>query len=541
MKKIFYVLVTFMILIKVGAQNRSIAQATIESARVYTNGAELKHKATTLVPAGTSEIIITNVANYLNENTVNVKVPKYVTVMSAQFSNAYIQETSNLNSSEQKTVRTEIETKQKELEKVRFMITTEEKGIELLDSNRTISNSQTFSVNEIKQWFTYYKTSRLETLSKISDLKISEKKLVEEIKQLNGKLQIDQTQNSAYSQGKLILSITSTKPATIPIEISYLTNYASWIPSYELNIEKVNQPIQFFYQAQVAQNTGVDWKNINLSLVSTPANQSTQAPKLGTWFINYNISPHSVTMKSAKRLKYTTPTISKLEETALNEITYGVEIQESTISDYTNLNQSQLSVTYDIAIPYTILSNGKNHLIKLDQKNIPANYHYVTIPKLDTNAYLVAKIDDYGNYNILPGEATIILEGLFVGETNLSPDAENNELSLSVGKDPNILVSRKKLNEKSQTKILSNKKVQDFVYEIAIRNNKKEAITIEVEDNYPISANSEIEVILTDKDGATVTTETGKLTWNISLKPNETKKIKFGYQIKYPKDKNIQL
>ena len=130
---------------------------------------------------------------------------------------------------------------------------------------------------------------------------------------------------------------------------------------------------------------------------------------------------------------------------------------------------------------------------------------------------------------------------MFVGETYLNPETAENELILSIGKDPNILVNRKKLNDKSKTNFLSNKKVQDFVFEISVRNNKKEAIDIEIEDNYPISANADIEVILTEKDGASVNTETGKLTWNLNLKPNETKKIKFGYQIKSAKDKNIRL
>lgn len=521
------------------AQNSSITTATIESARVYTNGAELKHKAIAQIPLGTSEIIITNVADNLYENTINIKVPKYVTVMSAQFSNAYIKETSDLNSSEQKAVRDEINVKQKEIEKTRFMITTEEKGIELLDSNRTISNSQTFTVNEIKQWFTYYKTSRLEALAKINDLKLIEKKLAEDIKQLNGKLQLDQVQNSNYSQGKLILSVASNKQASVPLEISYLTNNAGWSPSYELNIDKINAPIQFFYQAQVSQNTGLDWKNINLSLVSTPANQSTQAPQLNTWFINYQTSYPIAAMSPNKRTKFAAEEVAY--DKALSGQVYGIEIQKGSVSNYTEMGQSQLSVTYDISIPYTILSNNKNHLIKLNETNIAAQYQYITIPKLDPNAYLVAKIKDYANYNILPGNANVILEDLYVGETYLNPDAATNELSLSVGKDPNILVSRKIVNEKSQTKILSSKKVQDFVYEISVRNNKKEAIKIEVEDNYPISSNSDIEVVLTDKDGATVNTETGKLTWNVNLKPNESKTIKFGYQIKYAKDKNISL
>ena len=52
----------------------------------------------------------------------------------------------------------------------------------------------------------------------------------------------------------------------------------------------------------------------------------------------------------------------------------------STINDYTQINESQLNITFDIDIPYTILSNGKQHSVSLKDTRLPATYNYVTIP-----------------------------------------------------------------------------------------------------------------------------------------------------------------
>ena len=76
-------------------------------------------------------------------------------------------------------------------------------------------------------------------------------------------------------------------------------------------------------------------------------------------------------------------------------------------------------------------------------------------------------------------------------------------------------------------------------YEISVRNNKKENVSIVIEDQMPISSNNDIEITLTDKDGAKLDEEKGKLSWELNLKPNETKKIRFGYQVKSAKDKNL--
>ncbi|MBK9224860.1 MAG: DUF4139 domain-containing protein [Flavobacterium sp.] len=44
---------------------------------------------------------------------------------------------------------------------------------------------------------------------------------------------------------------------------------------------------------------------------------------------------------------------------------------------------------------------------------------------------------------------------------------------------------------------------------------------------------------MTESDKAKINAETGILTWDIDLKPNETKKIRISYRVKYPKDKII--
>jgi hypothetical protein len=54
-----------------------------------------------------------------------------------------------------------------------------------------------------------------------------------------------------------------------------------------------------------------------------------------------------------------------------------------------------------------------------------------------------------------------------------------------------------------------------------------------------LSTDKEVEIELKESDGAKINIETGILTWELNLKPNETKKIRISYKVKYPKDKII--
>lgn len=543
--KSFLITMVLALGIQAQAQKPIFTQAKIESARVYNNGAELTHKSSAEIPSGSSEIVITNVANYLNENTLQLRVPKHVTVMSVQYTNAYIEEyDNNQDSPLVKPIKDEIDQKTKSLKQLRNKIKTEEKSIELLDENQEINESKNFSVEELAKLLNFYKTNRTQLSNSVDEMKAQEQILQQELDVLKGKLTFNNTSAEKIAQGKVIAYVMSERAGNIPVEISYLTTQAAWQPGYEIRIDKINEPIQMLYKAQVRQNTGFDWKNVKLSLTSGQANQNTIAPELNTWFVDYysdDVQVNEIIINSYRSEPMAAAASKTVQEDFNDETTSGRLTDYSTISDYTQVNESQLNVTFDIDIPYTILSNSKQHSVSLTDVNIPATYTYLSIPKLDNNVYLVAKIKDYNQYNMLAGEANVVFDGMYVGKTYLNPSSHKDELQLSLGKDPNISVDRKVVTDKSGTKMLSSKKEQNFTYEFTVRNNKKEPIELIIEDQIPVSKNKDIEITLTDKKGATHNEETGKLSWEIKLKPNTSEKIRFGYQVKSDKNQNLYL
>ena len=90
-------------------------------------------------------------------------------------------------------------------------------------------------------------------------------------------------------------------------------------------------------------------------------------------------------------------------------------------------------------------------------------------------------------------------------------------------------------------KFLGNNKLQKLTYEITVKNNKKEAINLLLKDQYPLSTTKEIEIELLESNDAMVNPETGLLTWKLSLAAGESKKLRFSYSVKYPKDKMVNL
>jgi TonB-dependent SusC/RagA subfamily outer membrane receptor len=585
------------------AQKPIFTSAKIKAATVYFNSAEMTQTTSVVLPKGTSEIVIKNVADFLNENTVKIGAPANVTVLSVQFTNDYVSEYEiDENNPAIKTVRDSIKWVEKALSKNNNAKDSEAKAIELLDKNQQIGNpNSSLTTAELMKWVEYYKLKRTETSNLYDALQDKSTKLEETLTRLKNKLEINTQKEEKASKGKLVLQVMNEVAGNVDFDINYITPNASWSPFYDLRANSISEPIDMMYKAQVAQTTGVDWKKIKLTLSSGNPNQNNQAPILNAWFLRYQNNddrdgvpeylnaPVANTLqgrvagvaisgyeskqkvlirgaasmnKDSKPLVVINGVVSTQEEmdklspnsiksvNVLKDLAstslYGVRgsngvivVTTKQMDDYTSLTENQLNVSFDIDIPYDILSNGKAHSVALKAIKLPATYKYYAAPRVEKEAFLLAEISDYAKFNLLQGEANIIFEGLYVGKTYINPNQTSDTLSLSMGRDKKIVLKREKVADKSGTKFLSSKKEQTFTFDITVRNNKKESAQLLLKDQYPLSPDKDIEIELLQSDNAKVNTETGILTWDLDLKANETKKIRISYKIRYPKDKVI--
>lgn len=520
------------------SQKPVFTQANLESARVYFNSAELTHKANVKLPKGTSEIVISNIADYLNEGTIQIGSTNDVTVMSVQFSNRFIEEYDAVADSPLiKPVKDSIRLVEVALAKLNNQISTERKTIELLDANQKVGTAQGSTVLELSKMVDFYKGKRNQLVNEVDRLVEQKSAFDLKLSNLKDRLAFNEGKSEKASKGKLVLQVMNEKEGNTSFQIKYLTQEASWKPFYELRVDQVNSPVKVVYKAEVKQNSGIDWRNVKLSLTSGIANQSNEIPQWDTWFLDYQKEDRNIV--GAMAMRRSSRASMAYERAEMKDI--DVLYEESIIRDFIEVNNSQLNVSFDISIPYTIVSNGKIHSVSLNNFSIPATYKYYAAPKLDLNAYLVATIKDYEGLNLLAGEANVIFDGVYVGKTHLDPANTEDEMKLNMGRDARIVLTRTLVKDKSGSKTLSSKKSQNFLYDISIRNTKSENINIQIEDQYPVSSNKEIEVELTDKSGGTLNEEKGLLQWELKLKANESKTVRLGYQIKYNKDQILNM
>ena len=531
MKKLIVVSLLF-VGCAVFAQKPIFTTAKTTAATVYFNAAELTQTTTVNLPIGTSEIVIKNVANSVNESTIQIGVPSTVTVLSTQFTDNYISEfEADENNPKIKKVRDSINLVLKEIKKIQIQIAATTQTSAILDKNQAIGGTNSgLNVAELIKLVDFYKLKRIELDNSIVELQEREQNCNIKLQNLTEKLEINSKNIEKSSAGKLILQVLNSASGNATITFSYITNTATWAPFYDLRADNVLAPLQLIYKAQVTQNSGIDWKKVALKLSSGMPNQNNAVPLLQPWFLKYkDINANYGYVKKVQadyEMMQSAPALKAKSATKTATI-------NATISE------NQLNIAFDIAIPYDIASNGKVHSVALKELQIPVRYKYYTAPRIEREAYLMAEINNYSTFNLLQGDANIIFEDLYVGKTNINPNETTDTLKINMGRDKRISIKRDKIIDKSGIKFLSSFKEQTFTFETTIRNNKKEPIEILLNDQFPISTNKDIIVDLLENDDAKINLETGILSWTLKLASSSSTKIRISYKVRYPKDQNI--
>lgn len=575
----------------------------LKNVTVYRSGAEMIHNAVSQLPQGTTELVINGISNTIDINSVQVNCPSAVTILAVEFANNYL--TIPEVSTRIKLLKDSLESVQKDIDKIDVQLSTFTDLLDVLKSNKEIKGQQTgLSVAELMKMMDYYKNKSSELQNDIASQKTKKKKLTELISSINNQLQEEENKNTKNT-GELHLQLSVAMDGKYDFTVSYITPNAYWTPYYDIRVDDIKSPLKVIYKAKVIQTTGVDWKKVKLSLSTSVPNQWGNAPVLKSWFLSYinpvnvmnkalasnsiqgilqgraagvnalsevvvtalgnnstdelrereSVEPlyvvNGAPMSSAE-FKKLSPSVIKskefLKQAAASAIygsqaaggAYVITLKDG-LDDYVSVADNELNVTFDIDLPYDVPTNGKEQTATLKEYTVGSQYKYYSVPKLDKDAYLLAEVPEWEKLNLLPGDANIIFEGTYVGKSFIDPNSTSDTLNLTLGRDKRVVVKKEKMIDYSSVKFLGSNKLQKITYEITVKNNKKDSVRMLLKDQYPLSTLKEIEVELIDDGGASVNKDIGVLTWKLELAPGESKKMRFAYSVKYPKEKSINI
>lgn len=204
------------------------------------------------------------------------------------------------------------------------------------------------------------------------------------------------------------------------------------------------------------------------------------------------------------------------------------------------VEENTTSAEFEIGIPYTIRSDDNPTVVDIAEHEIEVIYEYYTAPGYTPRAFLTAHLTEWEQYNLLPGPLNLFFNNTYVGQTSINPQMASDTLSISLGQDQGLVIERKQSSEFSRRQFIGNRKTDIRAYEISIRNNKSVPVSILVEDQIPVSIDSDIDITLEESGGGVFNERTGVLQWRLDLASGESEKLIFRYTVKYPKGRQVR-
>lgn len=601
MQKAIYLLSIFSILTtSLFAQKEIDVTSEISEVTVYQIGALINRKAAFKADKGQTMLRLTKLAPYITEESIKVDGDGSFTILNVQFKNDFLNELERNKAVE--NLLDSLDFYNKKIEESDTWTKIANERMDFLKANQNISGKQEATdLASLRSLDAYFS----ENLQKLNLELLNQKRLKatynEQIKKINNELNSIRT-NRSMPSGTIEITIEKNNTQTASLRVSYQVSNASWYPGYDIRFTGTKDPLHIAYKANVRQNTGVDWKDVNVILSNAQSHISAQIPKLEPWPLYYYFPELSYSLQgraagvSMQKAEVAEDMVLDMEESPMtirgisgkmpenplyvidgvaqdgpqnlnpNDIEsinvlkdasatamYGARAANGVVVVTTKKDKSgssaplsisyrnETSIEFTIDNKQTILSNNQLNTFVYKNADLPAQYEYRSIPKLSEKVYLIGKLYDWSEADLVSGEANIYLENSYVGKSQINTTQFSDTLDLSFGIDNNIIINREKLKNFSETRFIGSNKTESVSWKISIRNNKSYPVALLVSDQVPLSTSKEIQVDAVELSGGKMNTSTGEVIWNLNLNPNENRELIMTYSVRYPKNKKIIL
>ncbi len=575
MHKFILFLVAVFLSMTLSAQSELIdVPSSIEEVTVFQSGAEITRSAKIDLPAGTSEFVLSGLSKSLVADSWQIDLGSGIELLSITKKNNFL--IAEKKSAEMKVVEDStriVEREKRELEARMAVLQGEE---QVITKNMQINEKSAVVISaELNSLADLYRKRMTEIKMAMLDLGDELRQKNELYNRLKQQLNIHRGANRK-SVSELVLLVDADRPVNKELSFSYLISAAGWSPHYHLRSPGVGEAISLKYLAKVSQNSGFDWEDVKLKVSSAVPNADNNRPILGPVFADYQqVYFYKEESKNYGGALFNMATKSKDNATGrvsndgMAEMDQSGDDIDGMIGNCWDTNgngrndpaedrngdgifnmldcqgaavqRTEMATEFEIPDRRSIESATRVSSIELTTYELPAEYSYHTVPKLQSKAFLVAKVPEWGKYNLLTGSANLFFEDSFIGKSTINSQATSDTLWLSLGRDESIKVNRKRITELTENRFIGINRKETYAFETEILNTKSQAIEINVLDQIPLTKQQDIEIKLIDKDGAEYLKEYGKISWDLKLKAGESKKVKLVYSLKYPKTKTIHL
>ncbi len=533
------------------------SQSKIASVTVFPTGAEVTRLAEVSLSPGSHIVIIQDLPADIVENSVRVEgeMSGDVEIASVDTKRIFIKKPG----APDVTSETERRRLEAEIEKQRDERAALDGIIESANTQKTLAqnlaklpvSAQANSPSDIQSasdWTAIFDliAARFEGIQKaILEAQIKQREIDRQIKALEQQLNREPPEETERTEVKIFLEAAAAAKGSI--RILYRTNEAGWEPAYDARVvtgDKGAEPrLMLVRRARVMQDTGEDWDDVSMTLSTARLGESTAPPDIRPVQVDFQPEPKPLAGHVPPPAPAAEFRSKAQEKDALDKRRETITVKP-VIEKAAAIESSAYQALFKIASKVTVKTGMGAKKILIASETLKPSIKIITIPVENTAAFINAHFTYQGEAPILPGEAALYRDNVFIGTTQLPLIASGEEYDLGLGVDDAVKVNRISVKrEKGETGVITSSNTDEQHFRITVKNLHDHSAPVTVIDQMPYSEDEKIVVEMLPMTTQPVETnhddKRGVLAWDLDVKPGEEKTINLSYQITWPAKREV--
>lgn len=330
--------------------------------------------------------------------------------------------------------------------------------------------------------------------------------------------------------------ILVTGRSNSPVTIEAFSRYASWKPSYILDLSTTSGNVDASMFITASQRTGLDYSG-KITLHTKTPDEKVSTPDLQP--LRVGIKPKVEPVVSTPKLSVART--NRMFESARAEMFMADEAAEEEDEDFVPTPQ----VTETLADrTIQVFADGENLLtgdgtereFSAGNVKLSGKVQLILIPEQRADAWIIASMDE-GNEHLIPGSAELRVDDHPSGKISIGEFGQSQKI-IPFGYANQITVKKEALVEKTGVSWFSG--VFTSGYKLEITNGTKFEQAITVRDRLPIPTDEKIKLdVKRIEPQQKERDKENRLTWEITVPAGETVNIIVDYTLSYPSGEEL--
>ena len=401
-----------------------------------------------------------------------------------------------------------------------------------LEQTRAMLNTSTGQIKEIegKDLLRYMEDAqalRLKVENELADLTETLSLETEELERLEAELE-----SRRPRQSDQIVQVSGRASAREALLFEARTDAARWGLRYVMDLNSATGAIDVHLFASAAQGTGLDYSG-DLTFHSRQPEDSVSPPVLNPLRVALRPKhPVPARVPAAMELGYAESAPRALSKAMLDgassvEFGAGLPVIESTLSNVTIRGRGTLD------------GDGSPSDVALGALSLESTPLLVLIPEQRSVGWIVASMDALST-PLMPGRAELRVDGRPSGYTDV-PEYGLAQTRLPFGSASRLSAKKTPLVESRGSSWLGGSGIFKGGYTLEVSSSMETYQEVTVRDRLPIPVDEKIKLEATKIEPAPTERDAeNRLSWKVSLKPGETRKITVEYTLTYPSGETLE-